>query len=251
MTEITDYLGLGRYEDWDEEERISFLMRELDNRRPLLPALFQALGRHRRSAGTCREIAAAPAASLGSYVISMAGAASDVLAVQLLLKESGRAAADARGAAVRNPRRPGQRRPGDREAVAAAGLSRAPARPAGSDDRLLRLGQGRRHHGGGLGAVPGAGTAGGYLPRAAGGTAVVPWSRRHRGAWRRPGPRGDPVAAAGFGGGAFPHHRAGRNDPLQVRPAGHRRAEPQPVPGRRAGSDVAAAAATDARAGAT
>ena len=33
--------------------------------------------------------AAAPAASLGSYVISMAGAASDVLAVQLLLKESG------------------------------------------------------------------------------------------------------------------------------------------------------------------
>ncbi|WP_122571947.1 phosphoenolpyruvate carboxylase, partial [Pseudomonas viridiflava] len=38
---------------------------------------------------TCREVAAAPAASLGSYVISMAGAASDVLAVQLLLKESG------------------------------------------------------------------------------------------------------------------------------------------------------------------
>src|SRR5690606_34523610 len=30
-----------------------------------------------------------PAAALGSYVISMAGAASDVLAVQLLLKEAG------------------------------------------------------------------------------------------------------------------------------------------------------------------
>ncbi|MCY1294829.1 Phosphoenolpyruvate carboxylase [compost metagenome] len=38
---------------------------------------------------TCRVIAAAPAASLGSYVISMAGAPSDVLAVQLLLKEAG------------------------------------------------------------------------------------------------------------------------------------------------------------------
>ena len=38
---------------------------------------------------TCREVAAAPGASLGSYVISMAGAASDVLAVQLLLKEAG------------------------------------------------------------------------------------------------------------------------------------------------------------------
>jgi phosphoenolpyruvate carboxylase len=24
MTEITDYLGLGRYEDWDEEQRIAF-----------------------------------------------------------------------------------------------------------------------------------------------------------------------------------------------------------------------------------
>ena len=34
-------------------------------------------------------IAEAPAASLGSYVISMAHAASDVLAVQLLLKEAG------------------------------------------------------------------------------------------------------------------------------------------------------------------
>ncbi|WP_017254684.1 phosphoenolpyruvate carboxylase, partial [Pseudomonas tolaasii] len=38
MTEITDYLGLGRYEDWDEEARISFLTQELENRRPLLPA---------------------------------------------------------------------------------------------------------------------------------------------------------------------------------------------------------------------
>ena len=38
---------------------------------------------------TCRAIAAAPPASLGSYVISMAGQPSDVLAVQLLLKESG------------------------------------------------------------------------------------------------------------------------------------------------------------------
>ncbi len=31
MTEITDYLGLGRYEDWNEEMRISFLMKELAN----------------------------------------------------------------------------------------------------------------------------------------------------------------------------------------------------------------------------
>ncbi|VVO17607.1 phosphoenolpyruvate carboxylase [Pseudomonas fluorescens] len=89
MTEITDYLGLGRYEDWNEEARIAFLMRELNNRRPLLPAYFKPSADTAEVLATCREIALAPAASLGSYVISMAGAASDVLAVQLLLKESG------------------------------------------------------------------------------------------------------------------------------------------------------------------
>ncbi|MEX5545636.1 phosphoenolpyruvate carboxylase [Pseudomonas pergaminensis] len=89
MTEITDYLGLGRYEDWDEATRISFLMKELANRRPLLPSYFKPSADTAEVLNTCKEVAAAPAASLGSYVISMAGAASDVLAVQLLLKESG------------------------------------------------------------------------------------------------------------------------------------------------------------------
>ncbi|MBC3271058.1 phosphoenolpyruvate carboxylase [Pseudomonas sp. SWRI81] len=89
MTEITDYLGLGRYEDWNEDQRIDFLTGELNNRRPLLPAHFKPSADTAEVLNTCKEIAAAPAASLGSYVISMAGAASDVLAVQLLLKESG------------------------------------------------------------------------------------------------------------------------------------------------------------------
>ncbi|WP_339476361.1 phosphoenolpyruvate carboxylase [Pseudomonas sp. RL_5y_Pfl2_73] len=89
MTEITDYLGLGRYEDWNEEQRISFLLAELSNRRPLLPAHFKPSADTAEVLATCREVAAAPAASLGSYVISMAGAASDVLAVQLLLKDAG------------------------------------------------------------------------------------------------------------------------------------------------------------------
>ncbi|MFP3335362.1 phosphoenolpyruvate carboxylase, partial [Pseudomonas sp. SIMBA_064] len=80
LTEITDYLGLGRYADWDEEQRIAFLLAELKNRRPLLPAHFQPQAETAEVLATCREIAAAPAASLGSYVISMAGAASDVLA---------------------------------------------------------------------------------------------------------------------------------------------------------------------------
>ncbi|WP_129932549.1 MULTISPECIES: phosphoenolpyruvate carboxylase [unclassified Pseudomonas] len=89
LTEITDYLGLGRYADWDEEQRIAFLQAELKNRRPLLPAHFKPQADTAEVLATCREVAAAPAASLGSYVISMAGAASDVLTVQLLLKEAG------------------------------------------------------------------------------------------------------------------------------------------------------------------
>lgn len=89
MSEITDYLGLGRYAEWDEEARLAFLLKELENRRPLLPAYFKPSGETAEVLATCREVASAPAASLGSYVISMAGAASDVLAVQLLLKEAG------------------------------------------------------------------------------------------------------------------------------------------------------------------
>jgi phosphoenolpyruvate carboxylase len=89
MSEITDYLGLGCYAEWDEEARLAFLLKELENRRPLLPGHFNPSGETEEVLATCREVASAPAASLGSYVISMAGAASDVLAVQLLLKEAG------------------------------------------------------------------------------------------------------------------------------------------------------------------
>src|SRR3989344_4869377 len=89
MGVIADYLGLGRYAEWDEEARLAFLLKELENRRPLLPGHFKPSGETAEVLATCREVANAPAASLGSYVISMAGAASDVLAVQLLLKEAG------------------------------------------------------------------------------------------------------------------------------------------------------------------
>ena len=89
LDEITRHLGLGSYLQWDEAARIAFLLRELDNPRPLLAPQFQASADTAEVLATCRVVAAAPAASLGSYVISMAGAPSDVLAVQLLLKEAG------------------------------------------------------------------------------------------------------------------------------------------------------------------
>ncbi len=89
LTEITEFLGLGRYEEWDEARRLTFLQEELDNRRPLLPPDYQASADTAEVLATCGVIADAPAGSLGSYVISMARDASDVLAVQLLLKEAG------------------------------------------------------------------------------------------------------------------------------------------------------------------
>ena len=89
MEEITDYLGIGHYDQWDEQQRLEFLQRELSNRRPLLPPHFQPSDDTAEVLATCRVVAQAPEASLGSYVISMARGASDVLAVQLLLKEAG------------------------------------------------------------------------------------------------------------------------------------------------------------------
>ncbi|TWI58763.1 phosphoenolpyruvate carboxylase type 1 [Pseudomonas duriflava] len=89
LNEITEYLGIGRYAEWDEPQRLHFLENELASRRPLLACDYMPSAETAEVLATCRVIAQAPVASLGSYVISMAGAASDILAVQLLLKESG------------------------------------------------------------------------------------------------------------------------------------------------------------------
>ncbi|HTN29821.1 MAG TPA: phosphoenolpyruvate carboxylase [Pseudomonas sp.] len=89
LDEVTRFLGLGHYSDWDEAQRLDFLVRELDNPRPLLPVDHPLEADNAEVLAACRLVAATPAAALGSYVISMAGAASDVLAVQLLLKEAG------------------------------------------------------------------------------------------------------------------------------------------------------------------
>ena len=89
LDEITAWLGLGHYAQWDEAQRLEFLQRELASPRPLLPQHYRPAADTAEVLATCRVAAAAPAAALGSYVISMAGAPSDVLAVQLLLKEAG------------------------------------------------------------------------------------------------------------------------------------------------------------------
>ena len=89
LAAITSALGLGSYTEWDEDARRAFLVRELGSRRPLIPADLEASPEVRDVLETFRMIAAAPAGSLGAYVITMARDASDVLAVHLLQKAFG------------------------------------------------------------------------------------------------------------------------------------------------------------------
>ncbi|QVK21914.1 phosphoenolpyruvate carboxylase [Shewanella dokdonensis] len=89
LGELTRYLGIGDYAHWGESERQGFLLKELSSRRPLLPVNWQPSENVAEVLATCRLIAQQPAQALGSYVISMAGKPSDVLAVLLLLKETG------------------------------------------------------------------------------------------------------------------------------------------------------------------
>jgi phosphoenolpyruvate carboxylase len=89
LSQLTRYLGLGDYRDWDEARRREFLLRELDSRRPLIPPDWEPDAEAAEVLATCAVVARAAPAALGAYVISMARQASDVLAVHLLLKACG------------------------------------------------------------------------------------------------------------------------------------------------------------------
>lgn len=89
FSELTQYLGLGDYAFWDESTRQAFLLNELANRRPLFPKNWQPSADVQEVLDTCNIVARHGAEALSTYVISMAGKPSDVLAVQLLLKEAG------------------------------------------------------------------------------------------------------------------------------------------------------------------
>ncbi|BDM66121.1 phosphoenolpyruvate carboxylase [Shewanella sp. NFH-SH190041] len=89
IAELTRYLGMGDYSHWEESEKQAFLLRELSSKRPLIPTDWAPSNDVAEVIATCRLIAKQPACALGSYVISMASTPSDVLAVLLLLKETG------------------------------------------------------------------------------------------------------------------------------------------------------------------
>ena len=89
LSAITRFYGLGDYAEWDEASRQAFLLTELNSKRPLLPRDWVTTPDVREVLDTFAMIADGDASSFGSYVISMASAPSDVLAVALLLQESG------------------------------------------------------------------------------------------------------------------------------------------------------------------
>ncbi len=242
IEELTDGLGLGHYRDWSEEQRQAFLLEELASRRPLIPRRWECSPESREVIDTFRVIAGEQAEALGTYIISMAAEPSDVLAVALLMKEVGGEVKlpiaplfetlddlnHAGDAIDRLLSLPGYRRlTGDRQEVM-IGYSDS-AKDAGqlaaawaqyrAQESLVAV---CRRHDVDL-----------TLFHGRGGTVGPRW-------W--PGPRGDPLPAAGLGERQPAGDRAGRDDPLQVRPAGDRPAFHGDLCLCGAGGDPAAAA---------
>ena len=93
LADVTSFLDINgdgtNYEDWSEEKRCEFLLRELDSKRPLFPLDWPMQDITREVMATCRLIAQVDAEGISQYVISMAASPSDVLAVILLLKAAG------------------------------------------------------------------------------------------------------------------------------------------------------------------
>jgi len=86
---ITRDLGLGSYAQWDEPRRRAFLVTELAGRRPLLPRPAPDDPDLANVLDTLAACSEQPPGTLGSYVVSMSRAPSDVLAVVLLQREAG------------------------------------------------------------------------------------------------------------------------------------------------------------------
>lgn len=89
LSELTQFLQLGDYASWSEDEKQSFLLTELSNPRPLIPRRWKPSSDVTEVLATCEVVAKQPPEALGAYVISMARQASDILAVHLLLREAG------------------------------------------------------------------------------------------------------------------------------------------------------------------
>lgn len=104
IAELCDFYQLGDYLAWSEDEKQTFLLAELENKRPLLPkqaaqcslektdsqgVYWQPSEEANEVLKTMSIIAQHGEKSIANYIISMASEPSDILAVALLLKASG------------------------------------------------------------------------------------------------------------------------------------------------------------------
>jgi phosphoenolpyruvate carboxylase len=86
---MTRHLGLGAYNGWTEERRVDFLVNVLTRNEPLPLGHMPMSARVAEVFDTCRTLAEINSESLGAYVITKAGRASDILAVELLQRQAG------------------------------------------------------------------------------------------------------------------------------------------------------------------
>ncbi|XP_031106765.1 phosphoenolpyruvate carboxylase, housekeeping isozyme-like [Ipomoea triloba] len=84
---ITRHLDIGSYKEWSEERRQEWLLSELSGKRPLFGPDLPKTEEIADVLDTFHVIAELPSDNFGAYIISMATAPSDVLAVELLQRE--------------------------------------------------------------------------------------------------------------------------------------------------------------------
>ncbi|KAI0492914.1 hypothetical protein KFK09_027190 [Dendrobium nobile] len=81
---ITKHLEIGSYREWPEEKRQEWLLSELSGKRPLFGSDLPKTEEIADVLDTFQVLAELPSDNFGAYIISMATAPSDVLAVELL-----------------------------------------------------------------------------------------------------------------------------------------------------------------------
>jgi len=89
MRSICKHLGLGDFEKWSEDEKISFLSKEFKSKKPLISKDISFGKEDKETWATFKMISKLPRECLGAYIISMSSKASDILTVVVLQKEAG------------------------------------------------------------------------------------------------------------------------------------------------------------------
>ena len=86
---ICKKLGLNDYLKLSEDDKITFLSKEFNSKRPLIPRNINLNREDRETWETFKMISETSKECIGAYVISMCSKVSDILAVLLLQKEAG------------------------------------------------------------------------------------------------------------------------------------------------------------------